>query len=374
MILSSLILLTAFARPTPASVGQTRVLWQIGTHDGKAAEFALAPNGYAAYGEDPLFLVGRSGERDWPYVLPGPHDRWAGSRSHGGDIAFGLKGVQGGRAARLVLDLAETHESAPPRISLTVNGKPIAEWQAPEGAGDAVILGQAQTGRASQWTVDIPASALRNGNNVLSLRSKGGSWAVYDALRLESHGDLTSTPLKEELILRLRSARQAILRTPDGPRQPVTCEVVNLGPARSATLRIGTVQRRLELRAGRQEIDLEIPPVKSARMLELVAEAGSLRAGARAKIAPVRPWTVYLFPHSHVDVGYTDLQDRVIQMHERNFRDALAVARGSRNNPPDSRYRFNAESVWVLESYLAKATPAEREELISAIKDGSTLR
>ena len=62
------------------------VVWQIGQKDGAGNEFALAPSGYNDFlqhdfgWENNYFLVGRSNaKKDFPYVLPGINDKWAGS-------------------------------------------------------------------------------------------------------------------------------------------------------------------------------------------------------------------------------------------------------------------------------------------------------
>ena len=72
-----------------ASAGH--VVWQIGKKDGTGNEFALAPTGYADFlqndfgWEDKFLLVGHSSEKkDFPYVLPGVNDKWAGSGSPAG--------------------------------------------------------------------------------------------------------------------------------------------------------------------------------------------------------------------------------------------------------------------------------------------------
>ena len=83
---------------------KANVVWQIGQADNSASEFALAPAGYARFlekdfgWEDQYFLIGHSkAESDWPYVLPGPSDMWAGTsgtsgrRTHFLTILFGLK-------------------------------------------------------------------------------------------------------------------------------------------------------------------------------------------------------------------------------------------------------------------------------------------
>ncbi|CAN5395716.1 glycoside hydrolase family 38 C-terminal domain-containing protein [soil metagenome] len=344
-------------------------LWQIGTPDGKPRELGLSPKGYAQYAEDPLFLAGSSNTGVWPYVLPGPDDAWAGSRSHRSDVGFGLAGVAKGASGRFTVDFADTHPSAPPLLELRVNGKRIATWQSPKGRSEDVILGNAATGKPSRWTVGIPGSALRNGNNTLSIVNARGSWAVYDALRLEGTGGLRSVPLRDEISLSVSPSRQAILRTPEGNRQPIRCEILNFGPAQKATLTSDGISQEVDLKPGRQTVELGIVPVAKTARVHVRATAGRLRAEAVGLIRHVRPWTIYLFPHSHVDIGYTDLQANVLKMHERNFEDAIAVAEENRGNPEDSKYRFNVESTWVLERYLATATPIQRERLLKALRE-----
>src|ERR1035438_7366017 len=60
-------------------------LWQIGQVDNNIAEFALAPTNYTHFLEwfgspDRAYYIGLSApQTDWPYILPGIVDRWAGS-------------------------------------------------------------------------------------------------------------------------------------------------------------------------------------------------------------------------------------------------------------------------------------------------------
>ncbi|MDR1723970.1 MAG: hypothetical protein LBR84_08570, partial [Tannerella sp.] len=57
---------------------ENKILWQIGTPDNKASEFALAPDKYQDFlendfgWEDRFYLIGKSSpETDFPYILPG---------------------------------------------------------------------------------------------------------------------------------------------------------------------------------------------------------------------------------------------------------------------------------------------------------------
>ena len=82
------IALGLLAAATPAAAaqsagGESRLLWQIGTADNAAAEFALAATGFTGFNRDGEFIVGKSTpRRDWPYCHPGPADLWAGGSPH----------------------------------------------------------------------------------------------------------------------------------------------------------------------------------------------------------------------------------------------------------------------------------------------------
>ncbi|RYG35722.1 hypothetical protein EON81_11895 [bacterium] len=363
MLLAALSLLIT---PSPGD----RVLWSIGQTDGKAAEFRLAAGGFAEYREDPIHFVGSSREGDWPYVLPGPSDDWAKNGRHRGEIYFGLKGVAFDVKARLTVDLADTHPSSPPQFQLFVNGSHIADWHSPKGAGDDLILGRRATGKASTWTVEIPAGKLKNGNNSIALWNHHGSWAVFDAVRLEGSETLETIPLQSEVDLVAQAPRQAILRTKEGPRQPVGFEVTRIGAATPAKITVkGALPQYVVLKPGRQTFEIGIPPLKKVENVSVAVTAGPLTEKFNLILQPVRPWTVYLFPHSHVDIGYTDIQTFIEQLHKRNLTDAIEVARESRLNPHDSKFRFNVEATWVLDRYLQTATPEQRTTVVKAIRE-----
>ena len=100
--------------PAAEKPADAKFLWEIGKRDGGNAEFALAPNAYAKYRDDPLFVVGTSdAKREWPYAHPGPDDPWAGSRPHAFTIAFQLKQKPQGEC-RLLVDFVDTqgHDAA----------------------------------------------------------------------------------------------------------------------------------------------------------------------------------------------------------------------------------------------------------------------
>ncbi len=83
-----------------------------------------------------------------------------------------------------------------------------------------------------------------------------------------------------------------------------------------------------------------------------------------------RQWTVYIYPHSHVDIGYTNTQANVEIIHKRNLVNGMKLARETANYPEGARYVWNPEVIWPVERYLKNATPAEKEEVLDAIRKG----
>ncbi len=165
--------------------GKTRkTLWQIGTTDRNTAEFALAPKDHRQLASDGFFIIGLSDpSKDWPYVQPGPGDSWAGARQHTYTIAFGLKEPGKADSCSLIIDLADTQNSIPPKLEISINGL-IFKREMPEGGGDESINGEPSKGKPFQIRIGFPASALKTDNEI-KITSTSGSWILYDAIRLE---------------------------------------------------------------------------------------------------------------------------------------------------------------------------------------------
>lgn len=92
---------------------------------------------------------------------------------------------------------------------------------------------------------------------------------------------------------------------------------------------------------------------------------------SKALIVPsLRQWTVYIYPHSHVDIGYTNTQANVEIIHKRNLDNAIELAEKTKNYPEGARYVWNPEVTWPIERYLKSETPQQKAKLLQAIKDG----
>ncbi|MCW3816021.1 polysaccharide lyase family protein [Micromonospora sp. DR5-3] len=170
------------ASSVPAVVSKPVAM--VGRADISTREFALSPDGYAAYPstfpDDVAFTAGVGDPATgWSYIQPGPADGWAGGRSHTFRLTVNLAAAP---AADLTLTawLYDSHDAAPPALQVGLNGTSVGTVQTPAGAGRGHRW--ADGIKPSTVNVTLPAANLKAGDNTITLTTTSGSWMVYDAI------------------------------------------------------------------------------------------------------------------------------------------------------------------------------------------------
>jgi len=359
--------------PTSAGAADLELLWEIGVSDDDTAELALGPDGYARYGEDPLFVVGSSNAKEaWPYAHPGPVDSWAGSRQHAFAIVFALAGAVPEGECRLRFDLVDTHLSAPPKLEVMVNGRRFVH-QTTAGASDDSVSGEPTSGKEHRFAITIPSSALEVGTNEIGITTVSGSWLLYDWLGFAGPNGLTLGALEDQVtVLRAVETLPVLLEKDGALFQELRLKIRHIGePFETAINVTGIESVAVALEPGDQEVNVLVPAVDTERAVTVeVLGEGDRRSVREAVLGPVRKWEVYLLPHSHVDIGYTHLQTEVEQMQCGFIEQSIALARETATNPPGSRFKWNSEVLWAVESFLKQASPEKRDEFIEAVRKG----
>ena len=109
-------------------------VWNIGNLDGRADEFALAPDKFKDFlskdfgYEDKFFVIGKSSiNKDFPYILPGPVDTWGGTwptsgwRTHEVNLLFDVADKPESGDYKLVVNLADFAKEFLPLVKVSVN-------------------------------------------------------------------------------------------------------------------------------------------------------------------------------------------------------------------------------------------------------------
>jgi alpha-mannosidase len=350
----------------------TKTLWQIGVKDRSAAEFALGPNAYAQFSEDPVFLIGASdAKKDWPYVQPGPFDGWANARQHAASICFSLK-QRPASQCRLTVALIDAQYQSPPVIGIKVNGKEIAKKQPPKGTSDAAINGDPTQGQASEFSIDIAADDLKGGANEVTLTTLNGSWFVYDSVTFTGPPSIELAPVADIALIRNVESLPVLIGKEGKLYQNVVASVVHNGADATAELTIpGREPAVLPLSVLRQSLTFSVPEVEKEKIATLeIRSGGKVLAAREVAVKPVRKWVMYFLSHSHVDIGYTQVQTDVLKKQMHNLEIAQELAKQSAGNPPGEQYKWNCEVLWPVDNYLRLAPPEKQQALIESIKAG----
>lgn len=76
--------------------------------------------------------------------------------------------------------------------------------------------------------------------------------------------------------------------------------------------------------------------------------------------------TVYVIHHSHTDIGYTDLQERVIDNQTDYIRTVLSIMK----KPEYQGFRWNCETLFCVEEFFKTASEEEKEEFCNLVAEG----
>ena len=109
--------------------------------------------------------------------------------------------------------------------------------------------------------------------------------------------------------------------------------------------------------------------MKAEAQVGLTLRRGGRELKKTVKVPAMRHWTVFIYPHSHVDIGYTAPQKIIEFIHKRNIDEGIKLAEATKDFPSGARYRWNPEITWPLER-LWQTQPAQRPRVLQAIRDG----
>jgi hypothetical protein len=163
----------------------------------------------------------------------------------------------------------------------------------------------------------------------------------------------------------------ALFQQPDGRKNLVRVTVSGLGaPAARArvTDRRGALVGTAGLLPSPEGVTLggELwVPLSEPSDYQVDVEVGRERAARRRlRLSPPKRWTLHWLSSIHTDVGYTDLQERALEIHRKNLDAALAWLSTRRD------FHFTAECALQVLSYLENRSDAAGDALLQAIRDG----
>lgn len=363
----------AFHTSAPSVEEDLMLLWQLGEFDNDNREFYLAPNHFSQFDRPGIHVPGLTRPAEsWPYILPGKLDKWAGGGSRTFEIYFYLEKVVHTGSCRLLLDFLDTHSFAPPLLTVKIN-KQAYEIRTEQGNNDWLMAAENESGREYRAPVVFPVSLLKTGENRIEITASEGSWALWDALSLETPTGVESSRAEHTSLIRSVRQKQLLVKREEQLFKALELELIHAGPARPAAVHIQGIERHsFEIKPGSQILEVWIPETGVEEELEIEIRSGvEGRVWTTALVKPVRKWELHLIHQTHLDIGFTHTQEEVLELQTRYLHEALDLIEKTREYPPEARFRWHPEGMWAIDEFLRRASPEKREQFILAVHDQS---
>ena len=347
------------------SAGKT--IWRLGVFDGSSGEFADGKPHQAVN-----FVVDRDQPgKNWfayaPVMWPGKAvEPAAAPRS----IAFSIAG-RPERAYRLRVSILIDHSSVP-ALRVGINGHTGIFYLHPRldyAMGDMVAAFYPAYSRA-EVDVDFPGAWLKTGQNSISLQAvataaKGVPDAGfnYDAVELDRMENLPPATSA--------SVEPTIFYTGHGSTLDERVDVFVRYSQRPHKGRVelsiaghtDTHSLRGDQDFGEERVSFNVPEFGADTQATVRVNMNGHATYAQETLQPQKKWTLFLVPHVHLDIGYTDYQAKVAAIQSRILDEAMDLT----GKHPD--FRFSTDGDWNLEQFLKTRTPAEKERIVSAIRE-----
>jgi hypothetical protein len=373
--LSAFVLTFAFALCARA---QDRTLWQIGEFNGSSDEFGVQAEG--------AFDAASGQAKSWgatqQAVLEAKADASAARR-----IRFEMTDAPRG-VYRLKLGLI-LNTPRVPLVQVEVNGYTGRFYQRPErdfkeGNLEANIFPQYAIGSLS---VEIPAEFLRRGGNEIALT------ALNDSLSAALPGgeNTSDALLRYDAVALYASAGEGTAQSSPAVTAAEALPTIFYKREGEKLSESVTVLVRRSRSVARGSVTLSLPGWSQTQPLQSRQEFGEERvqfyvpefsAGARANVrvnadgrdydfaqtlTPKRKWTVYLVPHEHLDVGYSDFQTKLAELHSRVIDEALELTAAR------PEFRFSLDGYWQAQQFLEGRSDEEKRRFETAVRERKIL-
>ena len=337
---------------------QTQTVWQIGKFDQSPVEFSRGA------GDSASFNVEKDKPGDWPGRQ---------RTGHPYRILFPLEAIQGSYSLKIATLIDQPRV---PALRIEVNGHSGTFFLHPKLSYARSDFSYAFDPHESQSTLDIqvPSSFLKRGDNSITITcvddppTSAGEEEIggisYDALSFRQDSSAGSEPATKIDVEPTILYRQ----TPAGLSEVVNAYIRFGRPWKTGTadLDIGGRHYTASLAAGEfgeERVSFDVPEWRGTAKGRIRIAPGTNRT-FDVSLTPERKWTIYVVPHTHLDVGYTDYQGKVAETQAR----VLTQAGNLIHEHPD--FRFSMDGSWNLEQLLNTRPKSKRDEILNLIRSG----
>ena len=350
---------------------QTTV-WQIGEFDHSSHEFNhdVDFDAFAKPDFQVVYTIGKNKPSDWPAYQPGSRVAELKDRAIPYEIVFQLP-ERPKNAYVLTIGLVFNNPRYP-NLLVDVNGKKgvfyvhrhVSDYPG-DGGVDSPIYGE------GQLQIPLAASLFHAGENTLTLTGmddpaspEGMSYFMYDALRLsEQAASVASFSATVEPTVFYRSKGGELYEQTD-----VTVTLPEKIQHGSVELVVGQQHFRSELAGtndfGEQKFQFDLRALDKPQEAQVLLRANRNTRRFQTVFEPARRWTIDFVPHAHLDIGYTDFQAKVAEVHSRNIDKLLDYL------PQHPEMHFSLDGSWIVQNFMGSRTAAAQKKFFDLVRDG----
>ena len=353
-------LICSFALLAPLGANaQNRTVWQIGIFNESPVEFQGSAHGPVN------FEIGKSDpSKDWP----GRQET-----GHPYKILFSLPAIEGAYSLKITTLIDRPRV---PALRVDINGHAGMFYLHPQLSYSRSDFTYAFDPHESQSSIEvpIPASFLKIGANAITLTAV----------------DSPATPAGEEeiggisydaLALVQQAPAKGIKKDFDANLEPTIfyhqsaaglTEVIDGFVRFNHALKTGTVDLEVNGKRysaklpagefGEERVSFDVPEFSGT--IQGRVHISDSRHAVEVSLTPKRKWSIFVVPHTHLDVGYTDYQGKVAETQAR----VLTQAGNLIQEHPD--FRFSMDGSWNLEQLLDTRSKEKRDEILNLIRTG----
>jgi len=175
----------------------------------------------------------------------------------------------------------------------------------------------------------------------------------------------------------LWNARQGILLTKNNSRAEQDVIVDFRFPYKTIVnvqLKIQrNVSRSVQIRhdGAKSSTQIFIPAVDRTTEVKLGISTDRFEETKTVTVEPIKPFEIFLVMHTHTDLGYTQPQNELVDLHMDFIDQAVSYAKATKDRPDRERFRWTCESMWAVQNYLDNRPRDKIQEFIDQVKDGN---
>ena len=279
-------------------------------------------------------------------------------------------------AAAYQLHIAVLIETASvPALRVSINGEQGMFYLQPklDSKMGAMIASFDPADSHADVTFNFPGSYLHSGANTITLqaieeadRAVPGAGLTYDAIELDrSPNGITTHSSSVQIIPTIFYRKQ------QGQLEETVDVIVRYGErvksGGSVDLTIAGKHYRQALQGGQdfgeEKLEFDVPEFPAQTQAQLSWNVTGHAQHKEQAINPEKKWTLFLVPHIHLDIGYSDYQAKVAAIQSRVMDEAMALTA----QHPD--FRFSMDGDWDLAQFMKTRTPAEQQRLTTAMQN-----